>query len=79
MCSSVGSMIVGMTTGNKKNRSFPILVVASCLMVIGTSCLSTLSDTIDVEAKTYGFQVFMGLGFGLTVATSSVVSVFSIR
>jgi hypothetical protein len=57
-----------------KNRTFPILVIASCLMVIGTSCLSTLSITIDIEAKTYGFQIFMGLGFGLTVATSSIVS-----
>jgi hypothetical protein len=57
-----------------KNRTFPILVIASCLMVIGTSCLSTLSITIDIEAKAYGFQIFMGLGFGLTVATSSIVS-----
>jgi hypothetical protein len=62
-----------------KNRTFPILVIASCLMVIGTSCLSTLSNTIDIEAKTYGFQIFMGLGFGLTVATSSIVSLKSIK
>ena len=75
--SSVGSMVAGMLTG-QKNRTFPVLVVASCLMVIGTACLSTLSDEIDVEAKTYGFQVFMGLGFGLTVATSSIVSLKSI-
>ena len=44
-------------------------------MVTGTACMSTLTDTIEVEAKVYGFQVFMGLGFGLTVATSSIVSV----
>lgn len=66
-------MVAGMVTG-KKNRTFPVLVVASCLMLIGSACLSTLKDTVEVEAKVYGFQVFMGLGFGLTVATSSIVS-----
>jgi hypothetical protein len=66
--------VYGIVTG-KKNRAFPVLVVASCLMVIGTACMSTLTDTIEVEAKAYGFQVFMGLGFGLNVATSSIVSV----
>lgn len=71
--SSYGSMMAGMITG-KKNRTFLVLVIGSCLMVIGAACLSTLSNTIDVQAKTYGFQVFMGLGFGLTVATSSIVS-----
>jgi hypothetical protein len=70
-------MVAGVITG-KKNRTFPVLLVAACLVVIGTTCLSTLSDAIDVEAKTYGFQVFVGLGLGLTVATSSIVSLKSL-
>jgi hypothetical protein len=74
LVSSYGSMLAGIITG-KKNRTFPVLVAGSCLMVIGTAFMSTLTDTLEVEAKVYGFQVFMGLGFGLTVATSSIVSV----
>ncbi|KAF7905103.1 uncharacterized protein EAF01_005624 [Botrytis porri] len=34
---------------------------------------STLSNTEYVEAKTYGFLVFVGLGFGLTVSTVSML------
>jgi hypothetical protein len=74
LVSNFGSMVAGIVTG-KKNRTFLVLVAASCLMVIGTACMSTLTDKIEVEAKVYGFQVFIGLGFGLTVATSSIVSV----
>ena len=40
-------------------------------MLIGTSLLSTLSNTLVVEPKTYG--VFVGLGFGLTVSTVSIL------
>ncbi|MCJ1290434.1 hypothetical protein MMC34_001972 [Xylographa carneopallida] len=44
---------------------------SACLMLIGTSLLSTLSNTLVVEPKTYG--VFVGLGFGLTVSTVSIL------
>ncbi|MCJ1392789.1 hypothetical protein MMC18_005660 [Xylographa bjoerkii] len=73
----LGSAAIGSTLGGalnaKKNRAFQTLLVAACLMLIGTSLLSTLSNTLEVEPKAYGFQVFMGLGFGLTVSTVSIL------
>ena len=73
----LASAAIGSTLGGalnaKKNRSFQTLLVAACLMLIGTSLLSTLSNTLVVEPKTYGFQVFVGLGFGLTVSTVSIL------
>ncbi|MCJ1433471.1 hypothetical protein MMC27_002833 [Xylographa pallens] len=73
----LASAAVGSTLGgglnSKKNRAFQTLLAAACLMLIGTSLLSTLSNTLDIEPKTYGFQVFIGLGFGLTVSTVSVL------
>ena len=67
---AIGSMLGGLINGTK-NRTFPTLITAACLMLLGTGLLSTLSSTLDVEPKTYGFQIFMGLGFGLTVSTVS--------
>ncbi|KAH8815535.1 MFS multidrug transporter-like protein [Xylogone sp. PMI_703] len=70
---AVASMVGGMVLG-KTNRSFEILVVGSCLLVIGSGLLTTLKDTHHVEPKTYGFLVFIGFGFGLTVSTASFLA-----
>ncbi|KAM0165346.1 hypothetical protein ACHAQE_000089 [Botrytis cinerea] len=70
---AVASFLGGMLNGTK-NRVFFTLLAGSGLSVIGTSSLSTLSNTEYVEAKTYGFLVFVGLGFGLTVSTVSMLS-----
>lgn len=70
---AISSMVSGIVSG-KKNRAFSTLLVAAVLMVIGTSCLSTLSNGLKVEAKAYGFQIFVGCGFGLTVSTASMIA-----
>ena len=70
---SVGSMAAGRMLAGK-NISFHIMLAGTCLMVIGTALLSTLSDSESTEKKVYGFQVFIGLGFGLLISTSTFVS-----
>lgn len=72
--SAIGSTIGG-AASSKKNNTFPVLVIAACLMTLGTGLMSTLSNTVKVEAKTYGFQVLIGMGFGLTVSTVSLGAV----
>lgn len=69
---AIASFLGGMLNGTK-NRVFLTLLAGSGLSVIGTSSLSTLANTEYVEAKTYGFLVFVGLGFGLTVSTVSML------
>ena len=73
----VGSTAVASFFGgylnSKKNRCFQTLLAGCGLMVIGTSLLSTLAHTVHVEPRTYAFQVFIGLGFGLTVSTASLM------
>ena len=68
---AVGSMLGG-ALNSKKDHFFQVILVGSCLMVLGTGLLSTLSNTVRVEPKTYGFQVLIGMGFGLTIATASL-------
>ncbi|KAJ4354458.1 uncharacterized protein N0V89_006195 [Didymosphaeria variabile] len=69
--SAIGSTIAG-AVSSKKNNTFPVMITGAVLMVIGTATLSTLG--IETQAKAYGLQVFVGLGFGLTIATSSMIA-----
>lgn len=72
----LGAVAVGSTVGGamngKKNRTCATLFAAALFMVTGTALLSTLTNTFRVEPKMYGFQVLVGLGFGLTVSTVSL-------
>ena len=70
---AIGSMLGGFISSNK-NRTWETLMAAACLMTLGTGLLSTLRDTVEVEPKIYGFQVFVGLGLGLTVSTVSMLA-----
>jgi dipeptide/tripeptide permease len=72
----LGSVAIASTVGgamnSKKDRICLTLVVGSVFMVIGTACLSTLSNVVALEPNMFGFQVFVGLGFGLMVSTVSL-------
>ncbi|KUJ13197.1 MFS multidrug transporter-like protein [Mollisia scopiformis] len=70
---AIGSMLGG-AISSKKDLSFYTLTVGSCLMTLGTGLLSTISTGSAVDPKLYGFQVFVGLGFGLSVSTSSILA-----
>lgn len=74
LCSSAVGSILGTALSPIKDRFGQTLMVGSGLMTLGTGLLATLSDSSSIEAKIYGFEVFVGLGFGMT-ASSSTVSV----
>ncbi|KAE8448857.1 hypothetical protein EG329_008859 [Mollisiaceae sp. DMI_Dod_QoI] len=57
---------------SRKDFIFPTLLVGAILMTIGTAALSSLDNTIPLPAKMYGFEVFVGMGFGLMVSTVSL-------
>ncbi|CZT12847.1 related to multidrug transporter [Rhynchosporium agropyri] len=65
--SSIGGMM-----NSKRDLIWPTLLAGSLFMVIGCACLSTLDNVPQIQAKMYGFQVFVGLGFGLMVSTVSM-------
>ncbi|KAF1968563.1 MFS multidrug transporter-like protein [Bimuria novae-zelandiae CBS 107.79] len=70
---AVGATIAG-AISSKKNNTFPVMMTGAVLMLIGTATLSTLDSVNHTQAKAYGLQVFVGLGFGLTVSTSSMIA-----
>ncbi|RSL55579.1 hypothetical protein CEP54_009298 [Fusarium duplospermum] len=70
--SALGSILAG-KFNSVKNYVFETLFVGSCLMTLGCGLLVTLDHAPD-DAKLLGFITFCGLGFGLTVASSTMLS-----
>ena len=75
---AIGSTIAGLLCA-KKDRTFHVAVAGACSVVLGSVLLSTLKNSIHVPTKAYGYQVFVGLGFGLTIAAVSVMATFEVE
>jgi hypothetical protein len=71
--SAIGTTVAG-AISSKKNNSFPVMIAGAGLMLIGTATLSTLGSATHTQAKAYGLQVFIGLGFGLIISTCSMIA-----
>ncbi len=70
---ALGSMLAGAISG-KRNLTFYTLAAGTALLTIGCGLLSTVSGSVRVHSKIYGFEVLVGLGFGLSVSTSSILA-----
>ncbi|KAL9076851.1 MAG: hypothetical protein Q9157_003554 [Trypethelium eluteriae] len=70
--SATGSILAGFLN-SKYDLTFHARVAGSCLVLIGAGLLSTLSNTLQVQNTTYGYQTFVGLGFGLIVAGTTIM------
>ncbi|KAI0193211.1 major facilitator superfamily transporter [Xylaria flabelliformis] len=71
--SALGSALSGSING-KKDRSCETLVVATGFVTLGCGLLMTISGSVTLEAKALGFLVFVGLGFGLSVSTTTMLA-----
>lgn len=68
---AIASTIAG-AINSKRDLICPTLIVGSLFLILGTATLSTLSNVTVIEKGMYGFEVFVGLGFGLMVSTVSL-------
>lgn len=71
--SAIGSAVSGKVNGTR-DRSCETLVVATGLIVLGCGLLTTVSGSVDIEPKALGFLAFVGLGFGLSVSTTTMLA-----
>ncbi|KAI4847253.1 MFS general substrate transporter [Aureobasidium sp. EXF-8845] len=69
---AVGAMLTGTITG-KFNIAWHLLVFSNVLMTIGCGLMSTLPIDKRIAKICYFYQVVLGFGFGLTMASSMVV------
>jgi hypothetical protein len=63
----------------KKNFSFWALLASNVSQVVGTGLLSSIPISDDILARTYGFQVIMGIGMGLSVASLMLIARVELR
>ena len=75
---AVGSMTAGLLCG-KQDRTCCVCVVGACSVALGTALLSTLDSSTRIPAKAYGYQLFIGIGFGLTIVAVSVMATFEVE
>ncbi|KAH7171532.1 major facilitator superfamily domain-containing protein [Dactylonectria macrodidyma] len=73
---AIGSALAGKINA-VKNYVFETLLVGSCFMTMGCGLLTTLSHELDL-AKQLGFVTLCGTGFGLTIASSTMMSTIEV-
>ncbi|KAK9426073.1 putative Major facilitator superfamily transporter [Seiridium unicorne] len=71
--SAMGSVLAGIING-KKDRTCETMILSGSLVALGCGLLSTLSDSLELEGKALGFLVFVGLGFGLAAAGTTMIA-----
>lgn len=74
--SAVGTIIAGFAS-RKKNYIFETMLIGACLMTLGVGLLTMIHDSGD-DSKALGFIVFVGLGFGLTVASATMQTSYEV-
>ncbi|EEU41468.1 uncharacterized protein NECHADRAFT_53897 [Fusarium vanettenii 77-13-4] len=70
LTSPLATAFSGFMTGNAKVPPFYLVLVASVLQVIGIGLTCSLpTDAKSVPKEQYGYEVLMGIGFGLGLTT----------
>ena len=63
---------VGGAASSKKNFTSPTLIFATCLILLGCGLCSRLGGSREFYTPTYGYQVILGLGVGLTFSSGTL-------
>lgn len=72
---AIGSFLTGAINA-RRNNIFCVFALASVFTILGTALSTTLGTGTAIEAKSYGFQVLLGLGVGMTFANISMMTSF---
>lgn len=69
----IGSFVGG-AASSKKNLTSQTLIAAACLILLGCGLLSTLHGGREFYTPTYGYQVILGVGVGLTMSSATLLT-----
>lgn len=74
--SAIGTVIAG-KLNSVKNYLFETLLAGACLVMLGCGLLTIVHGSKD-DDMALGFLVFVGIGYGLTTAASSMLGNFEV-
>ena len=74
MASSAVGSIAGGGINTKRNRTQFTLIASGVLQLLGNGLMITLRDAYPTPQKQFGFQVLLGIGFGLAVSTATIMA-----
>ncbi|KAF5548162.1 multidrug transporter [Fusarium napiforme] len=70
LTSPAATVLSGYLTGNAKVPPAYLIIIAAVLQILGVGLTCSLStDTTDMPDAQYGYEVLMGVGFGMGLAT----------
>jgi hypothetical protein len=70
LSSPLATAVAGLLTSNFKTPPFYLILVGSVLQFIGLGLTCSLpTDSYSTLPQQYGYEVIMGLGFGLSLGT----------
>ena len=73
VASAIGSLLGG-GVNRKRNVTPFTLMAASAFQLLGYGLMSSLGDASPTPQKNFGFQIFLGLGFGLTMPSVTIIA-----
>ncbi|KAK5173542.1 uncharacterized protein LTR77_002223 [Saxophila tyrrhenica] len=74
MVSSAVGSLVGGGVNTRHNRTSYVLVASSAFQLLGYGLMTTLGDASPTPQKHFGFQVFLGFGFGLAMPAVTIIA-----
>lgn len=61
----LSSIVASGLAGKRKVPPLYLIIVGSCLQIIGFALMATLPASLNVPARLYGFEVIAGWGCGI--------------
>ncbi|KAL8699912.1 MAG: hypothetical protein Q9201_005739 [Fulgogasparrea decipioides] len=74
LCAMAFGSFLGGAASSKKNFTSQTLILAACLILLGCGLMSTLSGDREFYKPTYGYQLILGLGVGLTFSGGTLLT-----
>lgn len=59
----------------RRNNTFPVLIIASILLITGSALLVNLPESGTPPAKQWGFESLLGVGVGLKISSTTFIAI----